>query len=219
MSPVNTLELKAEPRAVVGKKVRFLRREGILPANVYGHAASAAIQLAAKEAERVIQRAGKTQLISLAMDGGQPTTVLVKASQRHPTRGSLLHVDFFRVAMDEVLKIDVPVRLVGDAPAVRQHNAVVVQPMSTVSVESLPGELPEAIEIDISGLEVVDSALYVRDLRPPTGVTILSDPEEMVVKMMAPTVEAEPVEVAAEGEEPAAESGQTAQAESEQPAE
>ena len=217
MSPVNTLELKAEPRSVLGKKVRFLRRQGILPANVYGHAASTAIQLPAREAERVIARAGRTQLISLAMDGGQPTTVLVKASQRHPTRGSLLHVDFFRVAMDERLKVDVPVRLVGDAPAVKQHDASVLQAATTVNVESLPADLPEAIEVDISGLEDLDSTLHVRDLRAPGGVTILTDPEELVVKMLPPTEEEAPAEAAEET--PAAATGETAEAGVEQPAE
>ena len=217
MSPVNTLELKAEPRSVLGKKVRFLRRQGILPANVYGHAASTAIQLPAREAERVIARAGRTQLISLAMDGGQPTTVLVKASQRHPTRGSLLHVDFFRVAMDERLKVDVPVRLVGDAPAVKQHDASVLQAATTVNVESLPADLPEAIEVDISGLEDLDSTLHVRDLRAPGGVTILTDPEELVVKMLPPTEEEAPAEAAEET--PAVATGETAEAGVEQPAE
>ena len=217
MSPVNALELKAEPRSVLGKKVRFLRRQGILPANVYGHAASTAIQLPAREAERVIARAGRTQLISLAMDGGQPTTVLVKASQRHPTRGSLLHVDFFRVAMDERLKVDVPVRLVGDAPAVKQHDASVLQAATTVNVESLPADLPEAIEVDISGLEDLDSTLHVRDLRAPSGVTILTDPEELVVKMLPPTEEEAPAEAAEET--PAVATGETAEAGVEQPAE
>ena len=217
MSPVNALELKAEPRSVLGKKVRFLRRQGILPANVYGHAASTAIQLPAREAERVIARAGRTQLISLAMDGGQPTTVLVKASQRHPTRGSLLHVDFFRVAMDERLKVDVPVRLVGDAPAVKQHDASVLQATTTVNVESLPADLPEAIEVDISGLEDLDSTLHVRDLRAPGGVTILTDPEELVVKMLPPTEEEAPTEAAEEIA--AVATGETAEAGGEQPAE
>ena len=217
MSPVNALELKAEPRSVLGKKVRFLRRQGILPANVYGHAASTAIQLPAREAERVIARAGRTQLISLAMDSGQPTTVLVKASQRHPTRGSLLHVDFFRVAMDERLKVDVPVRLVGDAPAVKQHDASVLQAATTVNVESLPADLPEAIEVDISGLEDLDSTLHVRDLRAPGGVTILTDPEELVVKMLPPTEEEAPAEAAEET--PAVATGETAEAGVEQPAE
>lgn len=218
MSPVNTLELKAEPRSVLGKKVRALRRQGVLPANVYGHAASTAIQLPAKEAERVIARAGKTQLISLVMDGGPPTTVLVKASQRHPTKGALLHVDFFRVAMDERLKVDVPVRLVGDAPAVKQHDATILQATSTVTVESLPGDLPDAIELDIASLEELDSALHVRDLQPPPGVTILTDPDEIVVKAAAPTVEEAPEE-AAEAEQPAAEGAEPAAAATEPSAE
>src|SRR5688572_29739179 len=111
-SVLDRIELKAEPRSVLGKKVRFLRRQGILPANVYGHADSAAIQLPVKDTEQVISRAGRTQLIDLTLDGGGPTTVMVKNWQRHPTRGSLLHVDFYRVSMTETLRVDVPIRLV-----------------------------------------------------------------------------------------------------------
>ncbi len=218
MSPAKALELNAEPRTVLGKKVRGLRRQGYLPANVYGHAESAAIQLHAKDAERILAQAGKTHLIALSMSDGQPTTVLVKASQRHPTRGSLLHVDFFRVAMNEALRVDVPVRLVGDAPAIKVHDASMLQATSTVNIEALPADLPDAMEIDVSGLEELDSALYVRDLRPPSGVTILTDPDEMIVKMLPPTIEEEPAE-AAEAEPTDADGAQLTEAEGEQTAE
>ena len=192
---------------MLGKKVRFLRRQGIVPANVFGHAESSPVQLAAKETEQVISRAGRTQLVDLTMDGGQPTTVLIKDYQRHPVKGSLLHVDFYRVAMTERLQVDVPLRLVGDPPAVKQFDATVFQSLSTVTVESLPADLPEAIDVDISGLAEVDDSLHVRDLTPPAGVTIVGDPEEMVVKMLPPTVEEAPEvpEEEAEGAEAAAE--------------
>ena len=210
---MDRIELRAEPRSVVGKQVRALRRSGTIPANVYGHGGSTAVQMAVREAERVLARAGRTHLIELAMDGGAPTTVLVKDYQRHPTRGSLLHVDCYRVAMNETLKIDVPLQLVGEAPGIKAYDASVFQSLTTVSAESLPRDLPEAIPVDMSVLTDLDSAVYVRDLPVPSGVTITADPDELVVKLLPPTVEEEPEEAAvaeAEGE-PATDTAQAGQ--------
>jgi large subunit ribosomal protein L25 len=216
-STVDTLELKAEPRSVLGKKVRSLRRRGIVPANVYGHAESAAVQVETRESERILARAGKTRLVTLTGSGGEPTTVLVKDFQRHPIKGSLLHIDFYRVSMTERLRVDAPIRITGEAPGVKQHDATLFQQLSTITVECLPADLPESIEVDVSGLEELESALYVRDLRPPAGVTILSEPDELVVRLLPPTVEEvveEPTEAeaetppAAEGEPPAEATGE-----------
>jgi large subunit ribosomal protein L25 len=189
---MSTFELRAEPRSVVGKKVRFLRRQGIVPGNIYGHAASTAIQIPARDVEHTIHRAGRTQLVSLAVKGSEPTTVLVKGWQRHPYKGNLLHVDFYRVMMTETLRMDVPIRVTGEAPAVKLTGGTPFQPLATLSVECLPGDIPEAIEVDIGGLEEVDASIFVRDLVAPSGVTITTDGDEMVVKILAPTVE--PVE-------------------------
>lgn len=197
---MSSFELRAEPRSIVGKKVRFLRRQGIVPGNIYGHAASTAIQLAARDVEQTIYRAGRTALVSLSVKGAEPTTVLVKNWQRHPYKGDVLHIDFYRVSMTETLRMDVPIRLTGEAPAVKLTGGVPFQPLAALNVECLPGDIPEAIEVDIGGLEEVDASIYVRDLAAPSGVTILTDGDEMVVKIMAPTVEPEAEEEAAEGE-------------------
>jgi large subunit ribosomal protein L25 len=204
---MSSYELSAEPRSVVGKKVRFLRRQGVVPGNVYGHSDSAAIQFNDRDAEHLILRAGRTSLISLKVKGAEPTTVLMKTWQRHPYKGSLLHVDFYRVAMTETLRMDVPIRLTGEAPAVKQTGGLPFQSQATLSVECLPGDIPEAIEVDISGLEEIDASIFVRDLAVPSGVTVLTDPDELIVKIMPPTVEEEaPADEVAEGEaEPTAE--------------
>jgi large subunit ribosomal protein L25 len=191
-------ELRAEPRSVVGKKVRFLRRQGLVPANVYGQSSSTPVQVPVKELEAAIRRAGRTQLIDLAL-GGEKTTVLLKEWQRHPYRGDLLHADFFRVAMSQSMRLDVPLRLVGEAPAVKLTGGTPFQSQSTVLVECLPADIPEAIEVDISGLAENDASVFVRDLTAPSGVTILTDGDEMIVRIMAPRVSQEPTE-AAEGE-------------------
>lgn len=213
---MDRIELRAEPRSVLGKQVRALRRTGTVPANIYGHGRSTAVQIPAKETEQVLSRAGRTHLVYLTMDGGGPTTVVVKDYQRHPIKRSLLHVDFYRVAMTETLRIDVPVRLVGDAPGIKEYEATVFQPLTTLSAESLPADLPDVLEVDVSGLHEIDSAVYVRDIQAPSGVTILTDPDEIVVKLLAPTIEVEPDEPVAAAEEAgeAAEAAQSEDAES-----
>ena len=211
---MDQIELSAEPRAVIGKQVKALRRQGVLPANIYGGGESTPIQVEARPALHALARAGKTQLIRLSLGGGQATNVMVKDYQRHPTRGDLLHVDFYRVAMDQKLRVDVPVRLHGDAPASKTYEGTVYPQLATVSVEALPDRLPEAIDVDISVLEDLDSTIHVRDLPAPEGAVIVTDPDELVVKMLPPTIEpevTEPAEVAAEA--PAAEATGEAAAE------
>jgi large subunit ribosomal protein L25 len=210
---MDRIQLSAEPRSVVGKKVRFLRRQGLVPGNVYGHAASTAVQVAEREAELTIKRAGRTHLVTLNLNGGEPTTVLVKNWQRHPFRGNLLHVDFYRIAMTETLRVDLPLRIVGEAPGVRATGGSLFQPISTVQIECLPGDLPQAIEVDISVLVDLDAAVHVSDLTIPESVTLLTDPGEVVARLMPPTVEPEPEAAPAEAEaaeQPAAEGEQPA---------
>lgn len=216
---MDRIELSAEPRSVVGKKVRFLRRQGLVPGNVYGHAASTAVQIPEREAELTIKRAGRTHLVALKMDGSESTTVQVKNWQRHPYRGTLLHVDFYRVSMTEKLRVDLPLRLTGEAPGIRATGGTLFQSASTVQIECLPADLPEAIEVDISGLVDLDSVIHVSDLAIPDSVTLLTDGAEIVARILPPAVEEEPEEAAvAEGEAEAAEQPAAESAESEETA-
>jgi large subunit ribosomal protein L25 len=196
---VANFQLSAEPRSIVGKKVRFLRRQGVVPGNVFGHTASTAIQLTDRDVEHTIRRAGRTQLISLAIAGGESTTVILRDWQRHPYKGNLLHVDFYRVMMTETLRMDVPIRVVGEAPAVRLTGGTPFQPLASLAVECLPGDIPETIDVDISGLMADDDSIFVRELTVPSGVTVVTDGDEMVVKIMAARVQADVAE-APEGE-------------------
>lgn len=197
---VNRIELSAEPRTALGKKVKALRRQGFVPANIYGHTESTAVQLAAREADHTIRRAGKTQLITVNVNGGETETVLIKNWQRHPYKGDILHIDFYRVAMTETLRVDIPLRLVGEAPAIRATGGTLFQPISTVTIESLPGDLPDSIEVDISSLVDLDSAVHVRDLAIPDAVTLITDGDDVVARVLPATVEPEAPEEVAEGE-------------------
>ena len=212
------LALTVRPRTTLGKKVKRLRRAGITPANIYGHnVPSLAIEADAHDLALLLRRAGRTHLIQVAVEGERdPRPVLVRDYTRRPTTDELLHVDFFQVSMREKLTVEVPITLTGSAPAVEQFDAVVVQSLETVSVQCLPRDIPDHIEVDISALVDLTSSVFVRDLRAPAGVEILTDPDLPVVTVTAQTVEveeapeaAEEVEVAeaAEGE-PATEEGE-----------
>jgi large subunit ribosomal protein L25 len=179
------LALSARPRTVLGKKVRALRRSGIAPANIYGrNVPSLAIEADAHDLALLLRRAGRTNLIQVNVEGeAQPRPVLIRDYTRRATTDQLLHVEFFQVSMREKLSVDVPIVIVGVAPVVDQGNAVVVQSMDTVSVECLPSDIPDRVEADIAVLVETTSNVYVRDLRVPAGVEILTDPDLPVVSV------------------------------------
>jgi len=212
--------LNAWPRTVVGKQVKALRRQGKVPATVYGPGREPMnIELDAHELARLIPHiAGEAQLISLRMGGnGQTIPVLAREVQRHPIRGDILHMDFYAVAMDRPIRTEVPLHLVGESQPVERGEGVLLHPLTHVEIECLPRDLVPAIEVDISRLTQVDDAIYVKDLLAPPGITILTDPDELVVRVnpvaaeevieeAAPAAAAEPEiiakgKAAAEGEE------------------
>jgi large subunit ribosomal protein L25 len=187
------LTLKASPRQVVGKKTRFLRRQGITPAHVFGHGLdSLALQCATPELKQTIARAGMTRIINLAIEGDKkPRSVFIREIQREPLGGGLLHVDFYQVKMTEKIKADVPIILVGEAPALKEKGRTIAHSLTELSVESLPDELPPQIEVDLSGLEEVEQAIFVRDIALSPGVTVLDEPDQLVVKVSEVKMEVE----------------------------
>ncbi|MDP2954338.1 MAG: 50S ribosomal protein L25 [Chloroflexota bacterium] len=199
------LELDAKAREVLGKRVRFMRREGMTPANVFGHEGSHAIEVETPSLRRVLAKAGRTGLIALKVaEDAQPRMVMVRGLQWDPRSGGLLHVDFYQVRMTEQIEAEVPLAFVGDAPAVKGAKGSLLEVMSKVTVAALPGQLPRSIAVDISGLVDADQGIYIKDLVCPEGCTIKGDPELMVAKIEKLRVEEEvaapKAEVVAEGE-------------------
>jgi large subunit ribosomal protein L25 len=184
---------QAKSREVTGKQVRALRREGLLPAVIYGHhIGSIPISLDFHSASYVLPGISSSHVIQVVVDGKEQHAALVREKQRHPVTGSLLHVDFQAVSMTEKLHTMVAIELTGIAPAVRDFDGILVAVQEEVEVESLPGDLPERIKVDISILNEIGDAIHVRDLAVPPGVEILTEPDEIVVVVTAPT--AAPVE-------------------------
>lgn len=193
--------LNAQRRDVLGKQVKALRRQGRLPAVVYGHHIQpVAILLDTKEASRLLSGVTSSQLIKLSINGEQHN-VLVREKQRNPITGTLLHVDFLEVSMTEKLRANVVIALEGEAPAVKELDGIVVTGIEQLEVESLPGDLPERITVDISSLVAIGDSIHVRDIRVPAAVEVLTDLDEMIVLVTAPVAE-EVEEVEVVGEEP-----------------
>ena len=205
--------LKATSRTAMGHKCKALRRQGMTPVHVFGHnIESLALQCDTLELQKVITRAGRTTLIDLKIDGTKsPRKVLLRELQRRS--GNLLHVDFYQVKLTEKLSVEVPIVLVGEAPAVKSQDTMILQDLSSITVECLPTKIPENVEIDISSLEGLGQAILVKDIKLGEGVTAVTDPDQILVKasgraaeeVVAPAEEEVPAEEAAEAkaEEPA----------------
>jgi len=204
------LELEVLKREVRGKKVRFLRRGGLIPCNIYGHGIeSQPVQVEARKLGQIIARAGGTDLIALKMESSDtPGMVLIRDVQRNPMTGEPIHVDFYQVNMSEKLKADVPLVFTGAAPAMKLKNVSLLHAMTAIQVEALPDDLPHNIEVDISSLTLPEQSIHVKDLTVSSKITILADPDQMLIKVaeVRKVVEEVPAaEAPAEGEEAAAE--------------
>jgi large subunit ribosomal protein L25 len=181
--------LKAVKREVIGKQVRALRREGKLPAVIYGRGVPPVpVTLDLREATRALDYLPSSALVTIDLEG-EPRLSLIREKQRDFLRGTLRHIDFQAVSMRETLRVEVNIEIQGDAPAIKDFDGVPVTGLEALEVESLPQNLPERIVVDVTGLKNIGDGIYVRDIVPPPNVTILEDPDEMIYLITAPTIE------------------------------
>jgi len=215
------LRLKATQRDVLGKKSRFLRRQGITPTHLYGNnIKSLALQCDAAELQHLLALAGRTRLISLEVDGKQARSVFVREIQRDEVSRQLLHVDFYQVRKGEKITVDVPIVFVGEAPAMKEKGRMIAHGITSLSIECLPDSVPPQIEIDLSPLEDLEQAIHVKDIVLGADITVNADPEQLVVKVSEAVVKEVVEEVVAEVEEEVeAEAEAEAKAEAGAPAE
>ena len=179
------MQLKASTRELLGKRTRRLHRQGKLAAVVYGHNTKpTALILDRLEFQKVFVKAGRTHLVDLVVDSARSEKVLVREIQTHPRRLGPIHVDFYAVSLEEKITVEVPVHLTGESAAVKRGDADILQPIHALRVECLPTDIPEAFEVDLTPLEDIDAELRVSDLTLPKGVTVLVDPEELLVKVV-----------------------------------
>jgi len=181
------LELEVSKRDITGKKVRFLRRQGTIPANIYGHGIdSTPINVDARSLKHLMAHAGTTDLISLKVDDSKsPVKVLMREVQRNTLTDEPLHVDFYQVRMTDKIKADVPLVFTGEAPVLKKvKNSSMSYLIDSLHIEALPDDLPHSFEVDLSNIEELDQAIYVKDISIGHGITLFSDPEQMVVKVI-----------------------------------
>lgn len=188
---MDQMELNAAKREILGKKVRFLRRQNITPVHLFGHGTkSVALQCDTAKLKQVLSKAGHARLLSLKLDSERrPRTVIVREVQTEPRTGELLHVDFFQVAISEKVKVDVPVVLVGEAPALKFKENMLVRELHTLAIKCLPAKIPTAVKLDISSLTDPNQTVRVKDIELDEELTILDDPELAVVRITSRPVE------------------------------
>jgi large subunit ribosomal protein L25 len=183
--------LKATRREVLGKQVKALRREGKLPAVIYGRGVdSVPVTLDLREATRLLAHLPSSALVTISVEG-EPRLSLIREKQRDFIRGTLKHIDFQAVSMLEKLRVAVAIEIQGVSPAVKDFDGVPVTGLEELDVESFPQDLPEQIVVDVTGLLKIGDGIYVRDIVPPANVTILENLDEMIYLITAPSVEEE----------------------------
>ena len=184
------LMITAEPRTIVGKKVKQLRRTGMIPAVIYGQKESVNIQLENLALRRLLRQAGSTHLIDVSL-GKSKRIVLVREIQSHVTRGDLVHVDFIEVDMKVMITAEADLVVVGESKPAAEGLGVATLTLRSVEIESLPDALVSEIEVDFTKIETPDDVIYVGDLVVPDGVTILTDPETTVARFEYEKIEEE----------------------------
>ncbi|PWH20870.1 MAG: 50S ribosomal protein L25 [Ardenticatenia bacterium] len=195
---MDQIELRADLRTHFGKQVQQLRAQGWVPAVVYGsHYPTTPIQVEAKALQKTLARAGGSKLIRLQIAGREPISVLTREVQRDLLRHHIIHVDFQQVVMTEKITAEVPLHLIGEAPAVKDFGGILVYGIDHVEVHCFPADLPAAIEVDLSVLKRIHDAITVGDLKLPEAITVLTEPETMIARIEAPRI-AEVVEEAVE---------------------
>jgi len=184
--------LKVESRAVLGRKVKTLRHQGKLPANIFGKKIkSEAVSVDYSEFSKLFRKVGETALVDLDFKGDNPRPVLITNVTRHPVTGNYLHADFHQVDLTEKVIAEIPVRIVGEAPAVKDKAAVLVTVISEIEVKALPADLPDHLEVEIGSLNEFGDSILVKDLKIPAGIELLTGPEETVVTVQEPKEEVE----------------------------
>ncbi len=196
---METVTLTASPREVTGKKVKNLRREGITPIHLYGGKLKPlALQAATQDVRAAVNTAGRSQPITVEVEGAETALTFVREIARHPVSGELQHVDFLRVDVNTPVEAVVDLVITGEAPATRGGAAQFLRGVRTIPVRALPLSVPTEIVVDISGLEEIGDNIRVEDLPLPEDVEVIGAPDAVVARIAANRVA--PVDLAAEEE-------------------
>ncbi len=200
---MDTLTLSAAVRTVTGKQVKELRKAGSTPVVMYGHGTEpTALTVDSKQLADVWHKAGSSQLVDVVIDGQKPTKVLIHDIQRHVVSNTILHADFYLVKMTEKLETEIPLKFIGESPAVEDLEGTLVTEQDSLEVRCLPGDLVPEFEVDLSKLVTFDDVIKVSDIKVPSTIEILTDADQLVAMVNPPRTEEElEAELAPSGEE------------------
>ncbi len=180
---MDTIELAVDIREAKGKKARFLRRDGLTPANIYGrNLDSVALQLPSAELHQALSQGGQNAVLDVKVKGEKKArTAVIRNIQRNPVTDDVIHVDFLQVDVTRAITSDVPLVFIGESPLPKAQT-VISQILASIQVSGLPMQIPNSVEVDVSVLEEIDQSIFVRDLTLPDGLEVITDGDQMIVR-------------------------------------
>lgn len=184
--------LKAKKRSIFGKRLGKLRGNNEIPAILYGHNfKNINISVPENFFTKVYKKVGESSLIDLAVDNDKPIKVIIQDYQRDHCKGNIIHIDFYKVKMDEKMRVKIPINFIGESLAVKDLGGVLVNNITEIEVMCLPQDLIQKIDVDISKLKTFNDSIYVKDLVIPATMKILLHTEDIVSKVVPPRSEKE----------------------------
>lgn len=184
-------KISAKSRIIFGKRVKIIRKEGFLPAVVYGEGIpSHPISVSYKDFEKTYRETGESTLVELEVDG-KPYNVLIHDIAHDPLKDTPLHADFYAVRMDKLIRTKIPIEFFGESPAVKNDGGILVKVTQELEIEAFPKDLPRSFRMDISSLVALESKLFIKDIVVPAGVKILADTEDIIILIEPPRSEEE----------------------------
>jgi len=187
-----TIKLKAQKREILGKKTKKIRKDGLIPAVIYGHEfKNIPLQIAKSDFLKVLSEAGESTIINLDIEGEKTHQALIHGLERAPVSDEILHVDFYQITADEAMTIDVPLIFEGISPLVKDLGGTLVTNLKTIKVKALPKDLPHDIKLDISVLQNFGDKIKASDLPRLTGVEYLVHADETIALVEEPRSEEE----------------------------
>ena len=195
---METVTLKASPRKILGKKIKAIRREGQIPAILYGRKfTSAPLTLSAREFVDIAVGAREATIINLEVPSQPRVKVLIRDIQRDPVTDNIVHVDFYKLDMKQEIQTDIPLEFIGTAPAVEELEGNLITNKDSIKAECLPDRLVSKIEVDVSALKTFEDLIHVGDLNITEGIKVLDDKEDVVAQVTPPRSEEELAELEA----------------------
>jgi len=186
------ITLKSKIREIVGRKVKKYRKEGLIPAVLYGHKVkSQNLWIDFLAFERVYRQAGENTIIELDTEDGKKINALIQEVQVDPVKGNFSHIDFFQIKMDEKIEAEIPLTFIGESPAIKEMAGILIKSMDEIPVSCLPGDLPKEFVVDISELKTFEDHIKISDLDISEKVKVLIDAGSIVASVAPPRSEEE----------------------------